>query len=368
MNYRFLLILNSIVLLNFGNVNACDIIKQRQQRRQLNNELLKKLITKNDNKKLKYLLLNDEDKFSITNFNIPLSNALLLTTSETIMFIYPREMGYEKDFFQIVFKLKNNTKLKQFRIEDAIFDNRTWCIYFLITNLNGGSQLIKLRRVFTIDSTTTSSSQNDETINFEYQIAETWLIAVLLTDTNAKMLSLDINIKMRRLYWLEFNNLNKTWSIVCIKIHRFDYRQKFNYKIKYFSLNSHKSGEDANSTDKSDFLKFSTDGYIYIAVVAHKRPLSNNNIITFISNNETLYICYLNNITCHNYFESSASIKPSTSNNKNSLISSNDSNQMSSFNDPKTQQDELNLNYEEEDEDNYWNHLDDYDDTESSLG
>ena len=82
-------------------------------------------------------------------------SALLLTSSNSISFLYSKEMGYEKDFVQTVFKI--NETVSKSRIEDAVYDNITCSIYFSIfydssINYYGNysgytvSKLIKLTR------------------------------------------------------------------------------------------------------------------------------------------------------------------------------------------------------------------------------
>jgi hypothetical protein len=107
-----------------------------------------------------------------TTRNLMLAPALLLTTSESISLIYPKEMGYAKDFLHTIYKLNNNInkntnsndtsktarvagqndeqqqQKKQpeyfYRIEDAVYDNRTWSVYFIVSNSSGGSEIIRI--------------------------------------------------------------------------------------------------------------------------------------------------------------------------------------------------------------------------------
>lgn len=82
-----------------------------------------------------------------------LAPALLLTTADSISLIYPKEMGYAKDFLHTIYKLEQsdarnettNQKKHRLRIEDAVYDNRTWSIYFILSNASAaGSQIIRL--------------------------------------------------------------------------------------------------------------------------------------------------------------------------------------------------------------------------------
>lgn len=85
---------------------------------------------------------------------------LLLTTADTISFIYPKEMNYEKDYLQVVLKIVNTTTTNRYRIEDSVYDNKTWSIYFILSNWDdskssnnssntirgSGSSLIRLKQ------------------------------------------------------------------------------------------------------------------------------------------------------------------------------------------------------------------------------
>jgi len=86
-----------------------------------------------------------------------LAPALLLTATDSISLIYPKEMGYAKDFLHTIYKLDNrvaNNETNQqsrrnlkprLRIEDAVYDNRTWSIYFILSNSSAASsQIIRL--------------------------------------------------------------------------------------------------------------------------------------------------------------------------------------------------------------------------------
>lgn len=85
------------------------------------------------------------------------SPGLLLTTADTIAFIYPKEMGYENDYLHAVFKLNlNSTSAPSYRIEDSVYDNRTWSIYFILSAVSTsnsstgstlqGSSLIRIKQ------------------------------------------------------------------------------------------------------------------------------------------------------------------------------------------------------------------------------
>ena len=115
-----------------------------------------------------FLILNSEVVFSSGP-----SPALLLTTYDTVSIVYPKEMGYEKDFLQTVYKLNQTTQEastttttttttkkpildkfvekyvnlsetmpqppppipQPFRIEDAVYDNTMSSIYIVISYL-----------------------------------------------------------------------------------------------------------------------------------------------------------------------------------------------------------------------------------------
>lgn len=89
--------------------------------------------------------------------HLKLAPALLLTTADSISLIYPKEMGYAKDFLHTIYKLNNDLlmnrtsgKRAQYRIEDAVYDNRTWSIYFILSNSSSGSQIIRLTHLLPV--------------------------------------------------------------------------------------------------------------------------------------------------------------------------------------------------------------------------
>ena len=81
--------------------------------------------------------------------HLMLAPALMLTTFDSISLIYPKELGYAKDFLHTIYKIdtdNNSSKMKSniLRIEDAVYDNRTWSIYFIVSNSSGGSEIVQI--------------------------------------------------------------------------------------------------------------------------------------------------------------------------------------------------------------------------------
>lgn len=83
--------------------------------------------------------------------HLMLAPALMLTTFDSISLIYPKELGYAKDFLHTIYKIddgnsskSNNKRRSILRIEDAVYDNRTWSIYFIVSNSSGGSEIIQI--------------------------------------------------------------------------------------------------------------------------------------------------------------------------------------------------------------------------------
>lgn len=74
-----------------------------------------------------------------SNANIPKSGGvtsnpgLLLTTADTIAFVYPKEMHYEHDYLNVIFKLNNTSR---FRIEDSVYDNKSLSVYFSLSSIS----------------------------------------------------------------------------------------------------------------------------------------------------------------------------------------------------------------------------------------
>lgn len=107
--------------------------------------------------------LSNSTSNSSNGGSIPLATSnpgLLLTTADTIAFVYPKEMNYEHDYLNVIFKLNDTSR---HRIEDSVYDNKSLSVYFILstlalpstnnettTNSNGnslgGSHLIRLKQ------------------------------------------------------------------------------------------------------------------------------------------------------------------------------------------------------------------------------
>ena len=208
------------------------------------------------------------------------ANALLLTTLDSICLIYPKEMNYENDFLHIIFKLSLNKS--NYRVEDAVYDNKTWSIYFTISKIQGGSELIRLKRK--TNFVANKSSPSDQ-FDFSFNIASNWVINKVYKNNYSKILSLDINPFKRKLYWIEFNTKTFSWYFTVGRL-----------SGSYFFANN------LHQILVPNQVSFSTDGYSYIGVI---RDNYMNDISFFISNNQSLNLCHLINMTCVDYFRAS---------------------------------------------------------------
>ena len=81
-------------------------------------------------------------------------------------------------------------------------------------------------------------------------MASNWLRTVVYKNATAKLLSLDLNVKKKKLYWFEFNLSNKRWSIGVKQLNRLQHMPPAYYTFDaYSALNM-----------------FANDGYTFIAV------------------------------------------------------------------------------------------------------
>jgi hypothetical protein len=232
------------------------------------------------------------------------NTALLVTNADTISLMYPREMGYETDFLHTVFKLNStavnpltSATFSNYRVEDAVFDNKTWSIYFILSNLTGGSEIVRLRRNVkaahlspdpTASVTTVVSADERD---YSYAIAYNWLLTVVHRNDTAKVLSLDISVSQRKLYWFEFNKFTHLYSLGAMRL--------LPPPTSGLNLNQNRLNRVVLNMNE---IQFAQDGYSYIAVVRDNDPLNvNNDVALFISNNETLIFCYLANMSCVDY-------------------------------------------------------------------
>lgn len=239
--------------------------------------------------------------------------ALLLTTYDSVSIVYPKEMGYEKDFIQIIYKIAHydvqydvimnaTNEAVPYRIEDAVYDNIDSSVYIIISYTdNAGCELIKLKQIIVNGEPITSQMKNAK----QLLAASNWSKHVLMRNTSISVLSMEINEKKRKIYWLEYNRLTSKWSLV---IMRLDNSQSLNVEFEYFTFD-----------DKS--IEFSNDGYSFISVVfdnennfidisnrkqhlrKKKNRMRSSEIAVFITNNDILNLCYLSTLTCKNFLE-----------------------------------------------------------------
>lgn len=228
-----------------------------------------------------------------------LSPGLLLTTSDTIAFIYPKEMFYENDYLHVVLKLNDTCR---YRIEDSVYDNKTWSIYFVLSEQNAnsssshhsGSSLIRLKQQHHRRFKHPYQQQQQMPAHLGdliYEVAPNWHMTHIFSNETSRMLSLDLNSSRRKLYWFEFDRATRRWSLGLLRLVNPMARSSLSYHMLNIGGSSHQ--------------QFSSDGYSYLAVASDST--------VFVSNNQSLIVCHLDNETCYDYF------RPATTTTKNSL-------------------------------------------------
>ena len=254
----------------------------------------------------------DANKTNRASFNLLLAPALMLTTSDSISFVYPKEMGYEKDFLHTIYRISNDFQNDTnkpsntlYRIEDAVYDNQTWSIYFVVSNLTGGSEIYRLKHLnpFTIKQNFKNYKLNEHPSHGHfYQVAANWSRSLVYKNNTAKILSMDINVKKRKVYWFEFNKQNKKWSIAIKKLGA-------QMSIAYYNFDAY-SEQNYFTNDGYNFMSIAQDNTLSSDHLVSKRLKidETNDITAFISNNQTLNICFLLNMTCEDFFK--APVKP----------------------------------------------------------
>lgn len=99
------------------------------------------------------------------------------------------------------------------------------------------------------------------------------------------------------MYWFEFNFVHKKWSVGVQRLARLNLKRNRNISgvpAKYFTFEEYSARN-----------MFANDGYTFISVAKDNTPNSltdSNNVTVFITNNQTLNICFLDNLTCADYF------------------------------------------------------------------
>jgi hypothetical protein len=261
--------------------------------------------------------------------------ALLLTTYDSVSIVYPKEMGYEKDYLQVIYKLLNaqsssslslsrqQKPLSINRIEDAIYDSHAACVYIAVSYANsGGCEILRLKQQ-TMNETadTNAANSNNE------QLALYWSRQLFYKNATASILNMDFNEKKRKLYWLEYNYSLSRWSVVIARVNGGDSSESSDFHYHTF-----------------DNPRFSYDGYSFMSVVYDemeplavvdamtfpRTPKKNKNthvdhqderqrklatthavrpsrtssgeLVVFITNNQTLNVCFLSNLTCRDFF------------------------------------------------------------------
>ena len=233
----------------------------------------------------------------LTYCNVVLAPALILTTADTISLVYPKEMGYEKDFLHIIFKLTSPSVDNVYRIEDAVYDTKTFSIYFILSNSSSsGSELVRLKREnVKIPQTTQANTFQrfvDETNenNYAYELATSWSFSQVYKNETSKLLSLDLNVDKRKLYWFEYNVSEKKWLLVIYKL--------VTNRIVFKKFNDYNFNGDGYS-----FITVARDIFVQKFNVKNKTKEYFNDIVFFVSNNQTLNICFSINMTCNDFFQ-----------------------------------------------------------------
>ena len=246
-----------------------------------------------------------------THCNVVLAPALILTTADTISLVYPKEMGYEKDFLHIIFKLTSPSVEHVYRIDDAVYDTKTFSIYFILSNSSSsGSELVRLKRENVKSSQATQANTFhrfvDETNvnNYSYELATSWSFSQVYKNETSKLLSLDLNVEKRKLYWFEFNVIEKKWLLVIYKL--------VTNRIVFKKFNDYNFNGDGYS-----FITVARDIFVKKFNSKNKTKEYFNDIVFFVSNNQTLNICFSVNMTCNDYFQ--ATMPPELDESKSTL-------------------------------------------------
>lgn len=149
-----------------------------------------------------------------------------------------------------------------------------------------------------------------------YELAPNWYLTRIYSNRTARLLSLDMysDTYKRKLYWFEFDRATRRWSLG-------EMRFPTNLNSNHASGNSNNNGQltskslaplyhvtyhalnapiTTNSFDRQQQQQeFANDGYTYLAVASESA--------VFISNNQSLILCHLDNETCSDYFRPAAS-------------------------------------------------------------
>lgn len=223
-------------------------------------------------------------------------NYLLYSSATSIYFVYPKELGYKNDYLKQIYEICYFYDKCKYTIGDSVFDNKTSSIYFSVSNtlINGGTYLIRLRDVNSLDDYYKFKILSNQPDNFEFKFrhADFWSKTVIYHNSKSTITSLDIDVKKRKLYWLEKTISN--WSFASKNLN------DLNEPPKYYTFNS---------------KEFSMEIYSSISV-AHD---NGNDIAVFVSNRKTFGICYSVSMKCINYFKSSSYSKLLQKNNQANL-------------------------------------------------
>lgn len=217
-----------------------------------------------------------------------IGTGLLHTLDDSVSLIYPKQLGYANHLKQKIYKIKN-TSNRIYKIKDSIYDRKTQSIYSSIVDFtnNRGSHIIRL-------AYNQSDSYNDQTSStyyYEEQMAPNWSKSIFYENKTSVIISMDINIEQRKLYWLEVE-INKVytldkWFFVVKDLNN------FSNSAKYIQLNH----------------TFTDQLFTHLISVAYDdsnsiQNDSENDIIFFVGVNKILSICSTRNKTCQDYFNS----------------------------------------------------------------
>jgi hypothetical protein len=253
-----------------------------------------------------------------TSQNQQSAPALLLTTHDSVSIVYPKEMGYEKDYLQVIYKVLGSSQTPPRkpainRVEDAVYDSHAACAYVVISYANhAGSEIIRLKQ---------NNNESIGTNSNEEQLAVYWSRSPFYKNTSTSVLNMDFNEKKRKLYWLEYNYLLNKWSIVIahlnddsksdMEFHTFD-NPRFSYdgysfiSVVYDEMetvigNYHDAESPQVAINTQNTRKYKNRLLDTERKVHFRRKIGE--LVVFITNNQTLNICFLSNLTCKDFFQ-----------------------------------------------------------------
>ncbi|CAF1002576.1 unnamed protein product [Brachionus calyciflorus] len=115
---------------------------------------------------------------------------LLLSTIDSISFIYPKEMNHRFDLIETILQI---TDLSKGSIFMSVFDKTTWTIYFILQG--------PVSTIFRLNKRQNVNLPKKPKVKCSFKIASNWTCESIYEANDLILSSLSFDTFKRKLYW-----------------------------------------------------------------------------------------------------------------------------------------------------------------------